>query len=174
MSVSSSDIEKKQQYAGTSDSDPLRLVSFNVGQERFAVDILRVQEINRMMSLTQVPQSPPGVCGIINLRGRIVPVLDLRTRFGISVASETHESSRIIVVEVKGTTVGFIVDAVHEVLQIDQGIVEPMPSTSSTADSSYILGVAKLESALLILLDLDQLFTNESLQSMNSVNRAAA
>ncbi len=174
MSVSSSDIEKKQQYAGTSDSDPLRLVSFNVGQERFAVDILRVQEINRMMSLTQVPQSPPGVCGIINLRGRIVPVLDLRTRFGIPVASETHESSRIIVVEVKGTTVGFIVDAVHEVLQIDQGIVEPMPSTSSAADSSYIMGVAKLESALLILLDLDQLFTNESLQSMNSVNRAAA
>tara|TARA_R110002096_G_scaffold173781_5_gene348408 strand:- start:34124 stop:34696 length:573 start_codon:yes stop_codon:yes gene_type:complete len=173
MSVSTPTHGTTHTQTGNTGGDPLRLVSFNVGAERFAVDILRVQEINRMMSLTKVPQSPPGVCGIINLRGRIVPVLDLRARFGIQI-SEELDSSRIIVVDVKGTTVGFIVDAVHEVLQIDQGIIEKMPSISSAADSSFILGVAKLADTLLILLDLDQLLTSESLESIGALNRAAA
>ena len=75
-------------------TDPIRLVSFRVGQEQFAVDILRVQEINRMMSLTQVPQSPPGVRGVINLRGRIVPVLDLRARMGIEASEQSEKIGR--------------------------------------------------------------------------------
>jgi purine-binding chemotaxis protein CheW len=158
---------------GPAGHDPLRLVSFNVGQERFAVDILRVQEINRMMSLTQVPQSPPGVCGVINLRGRIVPVLDLRARFGLETV-EQDDTSRIIVVDINGTTVGFIVDAVHEVLQIDSSIVDPAPTMTSCADSSYISGVAKLDDTLLILLDLDLLLSAESLDSIGALKNIAA
>jgi purine-binding chemotaxis protein CheW len=154
-------------------NDLIRLVSFKVGSEQFAVDILRVQEINRMMELTQVPQSPAGVCGVINLRGRIVPVLDLRTRLGIQV-SEQSEASRIIVVEIQGSTVGFIVDAVHQVLQIDPRIIEPTPQITSGKDTSYIQGVAKLDASLMILLDLDKLISTESLDMLDSVRSHAA
>lgn len=166
-------------HAGTTDtsgsfgSDQLRLVSFNVGQECFAVDILSVQEINRMMALTQVPQSPPGVCGVINLRGRIVPVLDLRTRFGLE-ATEQNDASRIIVVEIQGSTVGFIVDEVHEVLRIDPGVVSPAPAITSGVDSTYIKGVAKLDNRLLILLDLNRLISKESLESIGAISASAA
>jgi len=159
--------------SGPFGGEQLRLVSFNVGQEQFAVDILCVQEINRMMSLTQVPQSPPGVCGVINLRGRIVPVLDLRVRFGLESIEQSNES-RIVVVEIQGATVGFIVDAVHEVLRIDPGVVEPAPAITSCADARYIQGVAKLKDSLLILLDLDQLMTKESLLSIGAISAQAA
>ncbi len=151
----------------------VRLVSFNVGHEQFAVDILRVQEINRMMSLTQVPQSPPGVCGVINLRGQIVPVLDLRTLMGLEVP-EQSDDSRIIVVETQGATVGFIVDAVHQVLQIDPKIIETTPSIMHCADASYVQGVAKLNETLLILLDIDQLMPSESLEAIGALKAHAA
>lgn len=170
-----SDQSTPQSPSGSSSlgTDPLRLVRFRVGVERFAVDILRVQEINRMMSLTQMPQSPPGVCGVINLRGRIVPVLDFRTRMGLE-ATEPSDTSRIIVVEIRGSTLGFIVDEVHEVLEIDPAIVDPTPSLAIGTDSSYILGVAKLEGSLLILLDLDSMISGETLETIGAAANLAA
>lgn len=158
---------------GSAHSEQVRLVSFNVGKEQFAVDILRVQEINRMMSLTQVPQSPPGVCGVINLRGRIVPVLDLRTLMGLEIPDQSDDS-RIIVAEIQGATVGFIVDAVHEVIQIDPNIIESTPEIMSCADASYILGVAKMDETLLILLNIDRLLSAESLESIGALRAHAA
>lgn len=139
----------------------LQLVTFEVSNEEFAVDILSVQEINRMMELTRVPQSPPEVEGVINLRGRIIPVIDLRKRFGMS-AAERSDSNRIIVVEVHGRVIGFIVDRVHEVLRIDGGIVEPAPSMVCSIDSEFIAGVGKLQDRLLILLDINKLFQESS------------
>ncbi len=135
----------------------LQLVTFEVSDEEFAVDILSVQEINRMMELTRVPQSPPEVEGVINLRGRIIPVIDLRKRFGMTAAERT-DANRIIVVEVHGRVIGFIVDRVHEVLRIDGGIVEPAPSMVCSIDSEFIAGVGKLQDRLLILLDINKLF----------------
>lgn len=155
------------------ETDPLRLVRFRVGIERFAVDILRVQEINRMMALTQIPLSPPGVCGVVNLRGRVVPVLDFHARMGLE-ATEPDETSRILVVDINGSTLGFIVDEVHEVLQIDPSIVDPAPSLATGSDSAYILGVAKLNDSLLILLDLDKVFSGESLESIGAAAKLAA
>ncbi|MFK7759279.1 MAG: chemotaxis protein CheW [Phycisphaerales bacterium] len=155
-----------------SSGEPLRLVSFNVGNEQFAVDILSVQEINRMMELTEVPQSPPGVCGVINLRGQIVPVLDLRTRLGLE-KTPYSEASRIIVVEVRSTTVGFIVDEVHEVLKIERSTVEPTPEITTQAQSKYILGVAKLDNSLLMLLDLNELMSVETLNEVRDMRTAA-
>ena len=154
-------------------SQQLQLVSFTVGEELFAVDILTVQEINRMIALTKVPQSPPGVQGVINLRGRIIPILDLRIQFGIT-PTETNENSRIIVVEISGNTVGFIVDSVHEMLRIDRNIVEPSPRMSISIDSSYVAGVAKLEGELLILLDLDNLLGAETMSKIIQSTKAAA
>lgn len=140
----------------------LQLVTFGIGEEEFGVDILAVQEINRMMELTRVPQSPPEVEGVINLRGKIIPVLDLRKRFGLN-AAEHSDQSRIIVVDVGGRTLGFIVDRVHEVLRIDSKIVEPAPTMVCSVDSDFIAGVGKLEDRLLILLDLNKLFEGSEL-----------
>ena len=158
---------------GSLGTEPIRLVSFDVENEQFAVDILRVQEINRMMSLTKIPQSPPGVRGVINLRGRIVPVLDLRTRMGLEII-EPNDASRIIVVDIMGSTIGFIVDAVHEGLEVDPRTVEPTPAITTCADTSYIQGVAKIGEKLLILLDLDHLLTAETLKSLDSIGKPEA
>jgi purine-binding chemotaxis protein CheW len=152
--------------------EQLQLVSFTVGKELFAVDILSVQEINRMLELTKVPQSPEGIEGVINLRGRIIPVLDLRNQFGID-PSELDENTRIIVVEVQGNTIGFIVDSVHEVLRINKSIIEATPQMNSSIDSSYVAGVAKLDDDLLILLDLDNLLSPEALNKLSGMQRAA-
>ncbi|MFO0831352.1 MAG: chemotaxis protein CheW [Phycisphaerales bacterium] len=135
----------------------LQLVSFEVSGEEFAVDILAVQEINRMMDLTRVPQSPPEVEGVINLRGKIIPVLDLRRKFGMGSAERT-ESNRIIVVDVNKKVLGFIVDRVHEVLRISSEIVEPAPAMACSINAEFISGVAKLQDRLIILLDLTRLF----------------
>lgn len=140
----------------------LQLVTFEVGREEFAVDILSVHEINRMMELTRVPHSPPEVEGVINLRGRIIPVLDLRKRFGMTVG-ERSEHNRIIVVEVEGRVLGFIVDRVHEVLRIESDIVEPAPQMVCSIDSEFIAGVGKLTDRLIILLDLTKLFGAQTL-----------
>lgn len=151
----------------------LQLVSFTVGEELFAVDILQVQEINRMMALTKVPQSPPGVEGVINLRGRIIPVLDLRVQFGFQ-DHEHNEQTRIVVVDVRGSTIGFIVDSVHEVMRIDQSLVEPSPQMGTAIDSSYVSGVAKLEDQLLILLEIENLLSTESLARISNMENQAA
>lgn len=156
----------------TQPGEQLQLVSFMVGDELFAVDILRVHEINRMMALTKVPQSPPGVEGVINLRGRIIPVLDLRKQFGFD-ANEAGEQTRIIVIEVRENTIGFIVDSVREVMRINRNIVEPSPQMGTTIDSSYVAGVAKLDDQLLILLELENLMSNESLGRISGVAKAA-
>lgn len=148
--------------AGGTGTEQLQLVTFGIGDEEFGVDILAVQEINRMMELTRVPQSPPEVEGVINLRGKIIPVLDLRTRFGLP-QSERGEQSRIVVVEVHGKILGFIVDRVHEVLRIDSSIVEPAPAMVCSIDSDFIAGVGRLEDRLLILLDLQRLFDAQAL-----------
>jgi purine-binding chemotaxis protein CheW len=154
----------------TQTGEQLQLVTFCVNNEQYAVDILRVQEINRMLTITQVPQSPPGVEGVINLRGRIIPIMDLRVRFGMPKGERTEES-RIMVVEAGGAIVGFIVDKVHEVLRIGRSTVDPAPTMSSTVESRYIEGVAKLADRLIILLDLDALLSE---QSVTQIARLAA
>ncbi|MCX5689882.1 MAG: chemotaxis protein CheW [Planctomycetota bacterium] len=148
-------------------SDQLQLVTFEVGSEQFAIDILSVQEINRMMQITRVPQSPDCLEGVINLRGRIIPVIDLRKRFGLSKA-ECNEDSRIVVVEVVGRVLGFIVDRVNEVLRVDNSIVDAAPAMTTSVERDYIRGVAKLENRLVILLDLARLFANEKFESGGS------
>lgn len=153
---------------GRGDSEQLQLVTFEVANEEFAVDILSVQEINRMMELTRVPQSPPEVEGVINLRGKIIPVVDLRKRFGMA-TTEHSSDSRIVVVEVRGRVIGFVVDRVHEVLRISSSIVEPPPSMVCSIDSDFIAGVGKLQDRLLILLDLERLFGGDLLGHAESV-----
>ncbi len=154
------------------DGQQLQLVTFEVGDEEFAVDILAVQEINRMLQITHVPQSPSDVEGVINLRGRIIPVIDLRKRFDMEAVEHSSES-RIIVVEVSGRVIGFVVDRVHEVLRIDSSIVDPAPDMASASHSEYIQGVGKLNDRLLILIDLEKLFGKHDLQQIDQAMAAS-
>jgi len=152
---------------GEAGSGQLQLVTFDVAGEEFAVDILAVREINRMMSLTRVPNCPPEVEGVINLRGKIIPVIDLRRRFGMD-QTEHSQDSRIVVVEVNERVVGFIVDRVHEVLRIEKSIVEPAPEMVCSIDSDFIAGVGKLQDRLVILLDVAKLFADGVMKSLDA------
>ncbi|MEM7754301.1 MAG: chemotaxis protein CheW [Planctomycetota bacterium] len=143
----------------------LQFVTFEVHGEEFAVDILTVREINRMMDLTRVPQSAPEVVGVINLRGKIIPVVDLRAKFMMPPGEQT-DHNRIVVVEVSGRVIGFIVDRVHEVLRIPGSIVDTAPQMVTSIDTDFIAGVGKLDDRLLILLDLPKLFRVEELDEM--------
>lgn len=158
--------------SSATDGELLQLVTFVVGTEEFAVPILSVQEINRMMQITRVPQSPPFVEGVINLRGKIIPVVDLRKRFGLE-SKEASPENRIVVVEVPGEqggrVIGFLVDKVNEVLRVPGSIVEPPPPMVCGIDSEYVQSVGKLEDRLLILLDLGRLFGAESAMELDQV-----
>jgi purine-binding chemotaxis protein CheW len=158
---------------GTNESELLQLVSFVIGDEEFAVPILAVQEINRMLQITRVPQSPPCVEGVINLRGKIIPVINLRGRFGLDRLDE-NQDARIIVVEVNDRVLGFTVDSVNEVLRIAADIVDPAPQLASGIDAEYIQGVGKLDDRLLILLSLDKLFDDQHLRDAQAVVDRAA
>jgi len=148
-------------------ADLLQLVSFKIGKEEFGVDILRVQEINKVISITKVPNSPYFVEGVINLRGKVIPIIDLRTRLGLE-KIEHNKDTRIIVVEFDSVTIGFIVDSVNEVLRISKSITEAPPELVTGINSDYITAVGKLEDRLLILLDLNKVInTNEKPQSIN-------
>jgi len=142
------------------DAELIQLVTFSIGEEEFGVDILKVQEIIRIMEITKVPKAPQFVEGVINLRGNVIPVIDLRKRFGLE--TREHDSqTRIIVIEINKMIVGFVVDSVSEVLRIPQNTVEPPPPVVSGLESEYISGVGKLEDRLLIMLDLDRLLSSE-------------
>ncbi len=149
-------------------SELLQLVSFSVGKEEFAIDILKVQEIIRMAQITSIPNAPSFVEGIINLRGRVIPVVSLRERLGLA-KRQSDKDTRIIVVELNGKVTGFLVDGVNEVLRIPSGIIEAPPEITSGVNSKYITSIAKLEDRLIILLDLDKVLLVEELDEINKI-----
>lgn len=148
-----------------SHEDLLQLVSFNIGEEEFGVDILRVQEINRMTDVTRVPNAPEYVVGVINLRGKVIPIIDLRLRLGLP-KKEYAKDTRIVVVELESRVLGFIVDSVNEVIRINREIAEPPPPMVSGIDSEFITAIGKLKDRLLILLDLNKVIAIKNLKSL--------
>lgn len=141
-----------------SETEYRQLVTCCLGEEEFAVDILSVQEINRMVEITRVPKAPSFVEGVINLRGRIIPVLNLRRRFAMAEVERTAKS-RIVVVNVKGRTVGLIVDSVSEVLRVPKSTIEPPPSLETAIGAEFIQGVGRIKDRLLIVIELTRLLT---------------
>lgn len=152
------------------DSGEIQLVSFFLGDEEFGADILMVQEIIRMQTITRVPNAPHFVEGVINLRGKVIPIVDLRKRLNVNEPIEDTRKIRVIVVDVEGKITGFIVDSVSQVLRIPQSTVEPAPSIVSTGiDSEYITGVSKLNDKLLILLDFNKILSKSERQELSEV-----
>ena len=133
-------------------SDELKLIVFKLGHEEYGLDILRVQEIKRLMKITRVPSTPHFIKGVINLRGSVLPVVDLRTRLSLP-ENDLTDAARIVVVLVNENIVGFIVDEVVEVTTLSRGNVEAANSLSSGISSEYFSGIAKADNRLFILLN---------------------
>ena len=155
MAVSQTEIAESGAHSnGHASERLLQVVSFRLGGEEYGLEILRVQEIIRMVGLTRVPNSRRFVEGVINLRGKVIPILGLRKRFGLE-ARESDRGTRIIVVEVASDVIGFEVDSVSEVLRIPVETIEPPPRLSRH-NNEYVSGVGKLQDRLLLLLDIDR------------------
>lgn len=149
-------------------SSEIQLVVFKLGEEEYGVPITQVQEINRLVTPTKIPKSPAFVEGVINLRGKIIPIIDLKKRFNLTLSAYT-EDTRIVVVEINGNTVGVIVDAVSEVLRINSANIEPAPSIIAGIDAEYLNGVGKVDNRLLILLDLNKILTSKEQDELNNI-----
>ncbi|MEI6136167.1 MAG: chemotaxis protein CheW [Chloroflexota bacterium] len=132
-----------------------QLVVFDLANEVYGVDIGTVREIIRMQTVTFVPDAPEFVQGVINLRGRVIPVVNLRKRFGLPVAEATPDS-RVLVVDIAGNDIGVIVDAVTEVQRVAEALIEPPAALVTTEGAHYIDGIARVDTRLLILLDLER------------------
>ena len=160
-------MQSKEKNKAANNVQLLQLVSFHLGGEEYGLEILRVQEIIRMMDLTRVPNSPDFVEGVINLRGKVIPVIGLRKRFGMS-AKDYDKQTRIVVVEVAGNVVGFVVDSVNEVLRIPADTVEPPPRLTKL-DREMVSGVGKLDNRLLLMLDVEKLLSQSEQAAMSGV-----
>ena len=136
-----------------------QMVIFKLADADYGIPIAKVMEINRMIVITKLPQTPEFMEGVINLRGRVIPVIDLRKRFGLE-AKEQDDDTRIMIIDVDAQTVGIIVDAVREVFHIPGTSIEP-PPPSFVLDARYIEGIGKLEDRLVILLNIDRVMTSQ-------------
>ena len=150
-------------------SELIQLVSFNLEGEEYGVEVLKVREIIRMPSITHMPNTPHYIDGIINLRGKVIPIVSMRKKFGLMV-TENSSHTRIMIMDISGELMGFIVDAVSEVIRISGSEIQPSPSVAAGGlDQDCIAGVINLSERLLVLLDLDRMFTNDEKQLLDSI-----
>jgi purine-binding chemotaxis protein CheW len=153
-----------QGSSGPTPANSSQLVSFRLADEEYGIEITKVQEIILLGEVTRIPQSPVFIKGLINLRSTVIPIVDLRLRFGLLEQAKTDEA-RIMVVNVRGKTIGLIVDAVSEVLRIQTEQIAPPPPTIAGLGRDYLTGLVKLEKRLLILLDVDKLLEEAAFAS---------
>lgn len=149
-----------------------KYLTFRLGEEDYGLEILKVQEIIGMQEITSIPRTPEFLKGVINLRGKVIPVVDLRLKFGMAEA-EVSRKTCIIVVQVGQETgnviMGIVVDEVSEVLEISGGEIEPAPSFGARLDTNFILGMAKIEKAVKILLDLEKILSQDELAAVTRI-----
>jgi purine-binding chemotaxis protein CheW len=151
----------------------VQVVSFRLGSEEYGVDIAQVQEIIRLVEITHVPRAPRFMEGVINLRGQLIPIIDLRTRFGMSRVPAT-KSTRIVVTEIATKRVGMVVDSVSEVLNIPTDHVEEAPDMVAGAGTEYIAGVGKINDRLIIMLELAMVISNQEKQELAGIESLEA
>jgi len=150
------------------DSDLKGLVTFKIDNEEFGIDILSVETIIRMTEITKVPKAPEYVEGVINLRGSIIPIIDFRKRFNLK-PREDGKNTRIIVANIDNKQMGFIVDSVSEVLRLPVSLIEPPPAIVAGIEAEYIEGVGKLDDRLLILINIEKLFSISEKKELNEI-----
>ena len=146
----------------------MQLVSFTLAKELYGIEITKVREIILVTDITHVPEAPAFLRGLINLRSTVIPVIDLRARFGLP-PGEVTDDNRIMVLHACGKTVGIAVDAVSKVLRVKQDQIAPPPPTVVELGREYLSGLVKLENQLLILLDIDKIFNDEEIDAISDV-----
>jgi purine-binding chemotaxis protein CheW len=149
-----------------------KYLTFFLAGEEYGIEILKVHEIIGMMPITRVPRTPPVVRGVINLRGKVIPIVDLRRRFQLPPADPTEETC-IIVVQVRGVQTGVVVDSVSEVMDIRGDDVEDTPSFGVDVDTDYLLGIAKSTGRVRLLLAIDRVLSSEDVQALGDAQAAA-
>ncbi|MCD6401855.1 MAG: purine-binding chemotaxis protein CheW [Anaerolineales bacterium] len=149
-----------------------KYLTFSLGQEQYGLEILKVREIIGYMDITAVPQTPHHVKGVINLRGQVIPVIDLRAKFGMQMVDTTEETC-VIVVEIdqdnQKLSIGAVVDRVEEVLDIDGESIEPTPEFGPSVNTDFILGMGKVGETVKILLDINRVLSNEDISNFAEV-----
>jgi purine-binding chemotaxis protein CheW len=158
--------EINQQIGLTTDGS--QFLTFQLGDELYGVDILRVQEIKGYTTVTKIPNTPPHIKGVLNLRGTIVPIIELRTKFGMPTIDYTMFTV-IVVVVVQEKIMGLVVDAVSDVLNIDKKDIQPPPEFGAKVDVSFINGIGKSGDKLVALLDMDLLLSDDDMKQSASV-----
>jgi purine-binding chemotaxis protein CheW len=153
-----------------SDGKMHQMVSFKLGTEEFGIDILEVQEIIKYQRITHVPQTPEFVEGVINLRGSVVPVIDLRKKFSLE-AKEKDDRTRIVVVNINQKTIGVVVDTVEQVLRLSENQIEKPPDIGTGIVKEYLRGVGKLDQRLLIILHLDKILTSDEIFQLEGLDQ---
>lgn len=157
-----------------SEAPTIQLATFRLGDEEYAVNVAQVQEIVRLSAITAVPRTPAFVEGVINLRGRIVPVIDLARRFELA-PRPRDKSTRIIITELDGHTVGMLVDAVTEVLRLPSTAIAPPPEMlHSGISAEFITGIGQLDTRLLIMLDLPRLLSRQEGEALEGLHAETA
>jgi len=153
-------------------SEEMQLLIFSIADEHFACKTNQVKEITRMMEITKMPKAPEFIKGVINLRGKVIAVIDLARQLALP-SSEQREESRIIVVDLDESTVGMLVDSASEVLRISTKDIEPTPAViESKIDTRYIQGIGRIGDRLFVLLDLNKVLSSEEVESMEETTEA--
>ena len=155
-----------------SDERAGKYLTFLIGKEEFGVGVLKVREIMGIQEITEVPQTPPYLKGVINLRGKVIPVIDLRLKFGLSAIDYTQRTCIIVVQVNSGATllqIGIVVDAVSEVITLALGDIEDTPDFGADIATDYILGMAKIKDKVKILLDINEVLSSHEIRGLESV-----
>jgi purine-binding chemotaxis protein CheW len=151
-----------------SNNELIQLVSFNLDEEEYGVDVLKVREIIRMPTVTRVPNTPLYIEGVINLRGKVIPIISMRKKFNLS-DMDNNNQTRIMVMDMDGELMGFVVDAVSEVIRISEIEIQPPPPVvNGGIDQICLSGVINREDRLLVLLDLEKIFSLEERTAFGS------
>ena len=170
--MSSTTLTRNEPAAQQADARAGKYLTFQLAQEEFGIRVLKVREIMGLQEITAVPQTPSHVKGVINLRGKVVPVIDLRLKFGLSAAEYTQRTC-IIVTQIQGESgfvlMGIIVDGVSEVLNLTAAEIEDTPDFGEAVAGNYLLGMAKVKGKVKILLDIDRVLSTQDLHNLNAI-----
>ncbi len=150
-------------------SNSQKYLTFEIADEVYGLEILKVKEIVAIMKITNVPLVPPFIKGVINLRGQVIPVVDIRIKFDMGEITHTKDTT-IIIVEVEDVSIGFIVDKTSEVINIDEEKLSPAPKFGTGIDTSFLKSMAKMEDKIAMIVDLEKVFSEDELDSISSVH----
>ncbi|MDH5428662.1 MAG: chemotaxis protein CheW [Nitrospirota bacterium] len=168
MSTATIESAEKQDIRTSYSSDDQQFLTFNLAEEYYGVDILKVQEIKGYTNVTKIPNTPDYLKGVLNLRGTIVPIVDLRMKFGMGVTEPTSFTV-VVVVNVRNRVMGFLVDAVSDVLDLNAKEIQPPPELGSTVDITFVAGIGNSNDHLVTLLDIDRVLTNDEMKAVAEI-----